>query len=492
MPVNTPSEEFKDAKEVWETIEDVLDGARSVKSKGRKYLPILDRMSHYEYEAYKNRAQFFNATARTVNGLVGLVFRKAPNIILGAAETLRPNLNSCTVDGLSFSTFARSIFRQTLSYGRVGALVDAPAQGGLPYFTTYDADDIINWRKRKFPDGKIMADQIILEEDIMVPRSDGFGSEEIEIFRELVLSEDGIYVQRVYYPVKGLDGVTRYELRETVAPTISGLGYFRNEIPFVVFGPHSTGVDIQKSPIEDIAELNILHYQRSAQLAHGQFYTATPTYWAVPPNNGETPEYVVGPNTVWLVDQPHSCGILEYRGEGLKYLESACTQLENQMAGLGARLVANRANTAAESRDVADMRSKGETSLLFEIVDSVESGLTDLLKVWVRWQGRDPRDVQVKLNRDFVGSALEYRTWLQLDRAHEKGDIDDATYYGILFEGDVLPASFTHEDVKRLVDNAPATRARKQREVARAEAEAAEALAEAQNVDIQNTDNQQG
>jgi hypothetical protein len=201
-------------------------------------------------------------------------------------------------------------------------------------------------------------------------------------------------------------------------------------------------------------------------LAHGQFYTATPTYWAVPPANGDDVEYTVGPNTVWLVDQPHSCGILEYRGEGLKYLESACVQLENQMAGLGARLVASRNNVAAEAKDVADMRAKGETSLLFSMVDSVERGLTELLKVWVRWQGRNPQGVSVKLNRDFVGASLEYRTWLQLDRAHEKGDIDDATYYGILFEGDVLPTTFTPEDVKNLIANAPANRARKAAEIA--------------------------
>lgn len=477
MPVNTPSKEFSESKEEWELIEDVLSGARAVKSAGRKYLPILDQMSVFEYESYKSRAQFFNATARTVNGLVGLVFRKPANIILGDAEMLRPNLESCTVDGLSFNTFARSVFRETLSYGRVGALVDAPPQGGVPYFTKYCADDIINWRKRKFENGKVLADQIILEEDVIVPSDDGFGSDEVDIYRELVILEDGIFAHRVYYPIKGLDGVTRYELRDIVIPVIPGMGSFRNEMPFVIFGPHSTGVDIQKSPIADIAELNILHYQRSAQLAHGQFYTATPTYWAVPPNNGDTPEYTVGPNTVWLVDLPNSCGILEYRGEGLKYLESACTQLENQMAGLGARLVASRANVAAEASDVADMRSKGETSLLFEIVDSVEAGLTELLKIWVRWQGRNPREVQVKLNRDFVGSALEYRTWLQLDRAHEKGDIDDATYYGILFEGEVLPATYTHEDVKKIIDNAPATRARKQREVAKQEADAAAMLA---------------
>ncbi len=464
MPVNTPSKEYTDHRDEWETIKDVLSGSRAVKSRDTKYLPMLDKMSYAEYMSYKNRSQFFNATARTVSGLVGLVFRKPPEIVLNQAESLRENLNNCTLDGHSFTTFARSVFRDTLSYGRVGALVDAPAVGGTPYFTKYCVEDIINWRKRKLENGRNVADQIILKETVVVPRQDGFGSESVETYRELFLDDTGVYYQTVYYPVKSFDGKTTYEPSDSAAPTIPGVGFFRNEMPFVIFGPHSTGVDIQKSPISDIAELNVLHYQRSAQLAHGQFYTATPTYWAVPPNNGEEPEYTVGPNTVWLVDLPNSCGILEFKGEGLKYLESACQQLENQMAGLGARLVASRNNVAAEAADVADMRSKGETSLLFEIVDSVESGLTELLKVWVRWQGRNPKGVQVKLNRDFVGAALEYRTWLQLDRAHENGDIDDATYYSILFEGDVLPSNYGHEDVKRLVENAPASRAAKRLE----------------------------
>jgi hypothetical protein len=105
------------------------------------------------------------------------------------------------------------------------------------------------------------------------------------------------------------------------------------------------------------------------------------------------------------------------------------------------------------------MRSKGESSLLYEIVESAENGLTDLLKIWVRWNGRNPRNVEVKLNRDFVDAAMEYRTWLQLDRAHAQGNIDDETYYRTLFEGEMLPASYTHQDVKNLIDNAPANRA---------------------------------
>lgn len=139
------------------------------------------------------------------------------------------------------------------------------------------------------------------------------------------------------------------------------------------------------------------------------------------------------------------------------------------MAGLGARLVQDRSHTAAESNEVADLRQKGESSILFEIIDNIEIGLTELLKLWVRWHGRNPNGVSVKLNRDLVGSPLEYRLWLQLDRAHESGDLDDEAYYKILFEGELLPSSYTIEDVDKLIANAKKNRLERAEETAQLE-----------------------
>lgn len=465
MAVTDLAAEYSANQDDWQMIRDVLKGAKAVREGGTKYLPQLSGMSWGEYEAYKKRAQFFNASARTLNGLVGMIFRKEPEIILNGAEMLRPQLETCTVDNQPFTVFARAVVREVLSMGRVGALVDAPTNGGTPYFTTYMAENITNWRNMRNENGRLVANQIILKEDLLVDSQSGFGSEEVTIYRELYLDEENVYRQRLWFPVKGKDNSTSYQPGSEMSPMLADAGFFRGEMPFICFGPMKTGMKVQRSPILDIAELNVLHFQRSAQLAHGQFYTATPTYWAIAPNLGDDlPEYRVGPNTVWLVDQPNSCGILEYRGEGLKYLESACTQLESQMASLGARLVADRKNTAGESSQVAEMRSKGESSLLYEIVDSAEKGLTELLKIWVRWNGRNPQGVEVKLNRDFVDAALEYRTWLQLDRAHAVGNIDDETYYRVLFEGEMLPSTYGPQQVKKMIDTAPQMRADKAEE----------------------------
>jgi hypothetical protein len=54
----------------------VLAGEDAVKTAGAKYLPRLDSQSDEEYAAYKTRASFFCASARTLGEYLDLVFRK--------------------------------------------------------------------------------------------------------------------------------------------------------------------------------------------------------------------------------------------------------------------------------------------------------------------------------------------------------------------------------------------------------------------------------
>ena len=62
----------------WLRARDVLAGEDAVKAGGEKYLPRLDNHIDEQYDAYRARASFFNASARTADGYVGLVFRRPP------------------------------------------------------------------------------------------------------------------------------------------------------------------------------------------------------------------------------------------------------------------------------------------------------------------------------------------------------------------------------------------------------------------------------
>jgi hypothetical protein len=56
----------------------VLAGEDAVKSAGEKYLPRLDSQSDEEFLAYRKRASFFNATARSGGAQINEIERGAP------------------------------------------------------------------------------------------------------------------------------------------------------------------------------------------------------------------------------------------------------------------------------------------------------------------------------------------------------------------------------------------------------------------------------
>ncbi len=80
MPVDTVHPDYFENKGKWQRCRDVIDGEETVKERGEDYLPKPAGQTDDDYEAYKTRALFYNATGRTLDAMVGMVFRKAPEI----------------------------------------------------------------------------------------------------------------------------------------------------------------------------------------------------------------------------------------------------------------------------------------------------------------------------------------------------------------------------------------------------------------------------
>ena len=133
MPANTTHDSYNHHAPDWTLIRDFADGERTVKAKGERYLPKLADQDHAEYRNYLFRAPFLNATARTVAGLVGVVFRRPPRVDLGSNERLRLFLDTITQDGAPFDVLARNVVAEVIQMGRYGMLVDMPqSAGGRP------------------------------------------------------------------------------------------------------------------------------------------------------------------------------------------------------------------------------------------------------------------------------------------------------------------------------------------------------------------------
>src|SRR5512138_3091317 len=80
MAVNATHPEYDATLPAWLRARDVLSGEDAVKAGGQKYLPPLEEQNDEEYASYRARASFFNASARTAEGYLGLVFRRPPFI----------------------------------------------------------------------------------------------------------------------------------------------------------------------------------------------------------------------------------------------------------------------------------------------------------------------------------------------------------------------------------------------------------------------------
>jgi len=112
MPVDSTHPDYDASLPAWLRARDVFAGEDAVKTAAEKYLPRLDCQDDKEYLAYKNRASFFNASARTADGFVGLIFRRDPTFKLpdagaGVGAALTEFVEDADMLGTSLTAFTK-------------------------------------------------------------------------------------------------------------------------------------------------------------------------------------------------------------------------------------------------------------------------------------------------------------------------------------------------------------------------------------------------
>src|ERR1043165_9377963 len=145
MPVNSTHPQYDAALPVWLRARDVLAGEDAVKGGGEKYLPRLESQSVDEYAAYVHRAAFYNASARTAEGYVGLIFRRPPFVKVPGdgsplASAIKEFANDADMLGTPLIAYAKNVVSEVVSVGRCGTLIDWEEREGRGYATLYSAE----------------------------------------------------------------------------------------------------------------------------------------------------------------------------------------------------------------------------------------------------------------------------------------------------------------------------------------------------------------
>ncbi len=473
MPVNSTHPEYDENVTSWLRARDVFAGEDAVKCAGVRYLPRLDSQTDDEYLAYKSRTSFFNATARTAEGFVGLVFRRDPTFKIpekssGVGRALSQFVEDANMLGTSLEAYAKDVVKEVIGVGRAGTLVDWENEvEQRAYAVLYQTEQIINWRMERV-NGRNVLSLVVLREAHKVSE-DGFSTEESEQLRVLrlvqVTNKSGeeksgpFYQVEIWRPKKNKakrTTKTEWELTETKIPL--RLGKPLPLIPFVFHGPRNCQECVDKLPLADIIAVNLDHYRLNADYKHGLHFTALPTAWV----SGFDKSSVlrIGSSTAWVAETPGAtAGFLEFTGQGLTTFERAMDRDERLMAVLGSRMLEPQ-KRAVETADAIELRQSGENSVLTAISLSVSDSITQILR-WVYWwnsteelpEAIGDNQVLAQLNTDFSAKGMSSAELTAIVAAWQAGAISRESMFELFRRGEVLPAGRTNEEEKNLVGN---------------------------------------
>lgn len=468
--------EYLEQFDRWSMIRDCLIGETAVKKAGIKYLPQPNAedkspANTERYNAYKQRAVFYNVARRTLEGLVGQVFAAEP--VIDVPDEVLPMLANASGTGISAVQVAKQSLRDVVGYGRAGLFVDFPRTSAPitraqllsgeyhPTLVRFDAFQIINWRT-KMIDGQQRLSLVVLRD--VYDHDNGYEITSCAQLRVLRLDEDNLYVVDVYRTdaTTAIDDIQHESFLSAPTETYMPVDYSGQRIkviPFWFMGSNDNDTYIDQSPLYDLCALNIAHYRNSADYEDSCFMVGQPTPWV----SGLTQAWVdknmnglmqLGSRGVIPLPQGGAAGLLQVSPNTMPM--EAMQHKERQMVALGAKLVESR--SVQRTLGEAQMEAATETSVLSSAAYNISSAFTDAVRFATQffYGIANTEDTWVTLSTDFAISKMSPQERAELIKEWQAGAISFSEMRDQLRQSGI--ATLDDEDAKEEIDEEMANR----------------------------------
>lgn len=429
----------------WEMADDCDEGQERIHKAGDKYLPRpnpADKSPEnlLRFEQYVKRAVFFNATSRTLGGLIGQVFGVDPE--WEAPESIRRYEDDIDGGGVSLLQQSKETVRDVLKKGRAVlytdfAAIDAEAtnadieqQRARPMIVLYDAKQVINWRVESAGAESILT-LVVIREEVEDYTEDPFKPALIEQWRVMSV-ENGRFVTRIWRKKNQTDKTgERFEVFSEFA-MLRGDGTFWDRIPLTFVGALNNDPAIDHAPIYDIAALNIAHYRNSADYEESAFFAGQPTL-ALTSSLDKTSFDAANPNGVALGVRGGLFLGIEGKAELIQAAPNsqpfeAMQHKERLMVALGARLVEQ--SQVQRTAKEASMEAASETSILANVANNVSEAYEQHLRWAAEYLnvrvGED--EIRYRLNTEYDSAALTAELLREITATWTLGGISDTEY----------------------------------------------------------------
>lgn len=439
----------------WSMLRDTYQGERQIKDNAHVYLPQPTGLDDADYAMYLENATYYNMTNRTVGALVGTIFRRNP-VVTNLPEKLNEKLKKITIKNQSLRSFTRRTAKEVIHMGRYGVLVDMPPAGGDPYLTGYVTEAILDWKYEMIGDRETLTEVILMELKLNdAPQGNTTGTRQYQVKLRVLRLVNGQYQQHVYWnkaegatypnPVGNPD--------QTITPTLRGRPL--NYIPFVIFGTESNEPDIERSSMLDISQMNISHFRSYAHLEHGRYYTGLPVYYVSKGTGEGQGEYTIGASTVWEIGPGEKAGMIEFNGQGLKFLENALATKEAHISTLGGRLIGVTTASVSESDNQVSMKDRNEQALLLNVATALDEGFSQILEWWAIWHDvkiATASKISIEFNKDFMLKDAAAREFRAVQQMYQDGILPIEVVYDYLKRAEVIPDWLEIDEFKKLLE----------------------------------------
>jgi hypothetical protein len=439
--VNDPNTSWFAQEAHWILIEDLMSGTYGMRKKHRRYLPQEPREQDESYDNRLARSACPPYYQRLERMLAGMLTRK-PVRLEDTSDSITEQLFDVDMQGNDLNVWTYETARKLVRYGHVGTLVDAPTDGGRPYWCTYTPRQILGWRT-ELKDGQQALSMLRLSETVTVPDGE-YGEKAVQQIR--LLTPGGYQLHQ-----KGDDG----EFRITDEGTTS-----LSEIPFSVAYSNRVGYLESRPPLEDIAELNLKTYQVQSDLDNILHISCIPmlAFFGFP---SAAEEVSAGPGEAIAFPAEGKAEYIEPKGTSFDYQFRRLEQIAAQINELGLSAVLGQKLSAETAEAKRIDRSQGDSTMMV-IAQNVQDMIDNCLQYHAQYLGQAAAAGSCFVNRDFIGARLEPQEIQSLLQLYTAGTITQETLLRQLSDGEVLGDDFNVDEELEATSNAgldlPATR----------------------------------
>jgi len=440
--INTPCAAYNDMAAHWNLIRDLMGGTLAMRKARTTWLPKEAEEHDLKYNARLDRSILYNGLRDTVKRLKGKPFSKPVSLSEDLPERLMPMQWNIDGEGRSLSDFAGDLFYEMLQPGIGHVFVDYPRvtdanpsieRSLYPHLIYIPAEDMI-WWNYEIENGKKVLSEIRFRQTKTVP--DGmYGEKSVDQVRRYTRSEWQVFE----YSASAGDFIETDSGPHTFgAMRDSANNLVSNEdgetpgqaIPLVTFYANRTGYMTADPPLEDLAWLNLAHWQSFSDQRNILKVARLPILAGKGLSKEDVEKKtVIGPNMTLKSSSPDAqWSFVEHSGKAIEAGRQDLVDLEFRMEVLGLQPLMTRRSgqQTATGQRIDESRTESDIQ---SWITSIEGGLETCFEHAATWTGVELHpDFAVDIFQDFGIGYQASEEIKALIMAREKRQISHETF----------------------------------------------------------------